>query len=175
MAATKKERELRREAVRRILMDDKTEPLKDQGSLVELLEAMGIPATQASVSRDLRELGAVWVDGHYEIPIYEDAGEDPLERVLCYIVVAKPTPPCHILIVTHPGAGPVVAKAVEACLGKDIIGTVAGCDSVHVLTMGGFFQDLVFDRLKDYFEPADEEEAKPSPGNGEPEPLREKP
>lgn len=169
MAVNKQERELRREAVRRLLMEKQGEALRDQKLLVGLLEAMGIKATQASVSRDLRELGAVWVDGHYEIPTWTDGEANPFEKVIDHIVVAKPAGDHLILIVTRPGAGGVVAETVEACFSEDIVGTVAGYSSVLVLLQHKFFQDLVIDRLKDYFEPPDAEEDLP-PGNGEPEP-----
>jgi transcriptional regulator of arginine metabolism len=174
MAVNKQERELRREAVRRLLLDKKATGLRDQKALIGILEAMGIKATQASVSRDLHELGAAWVDGHYELPDWDDGdGADALQKVVGQIVVAKPADQL-ILIVTRPGAGGVVAEAIEACLGDEIVGTVAGYSSVLILIEHKFFRDLVFSQLKDYFEPADEEEGNPPPpGNGEPTPRRD--
>jgi len=162
MAVNKKERELRREAVRRLLSDNKIGPLKDQQELIDLLGAMGIKATQASVSRDLREIGARWVEGHYEIPGWDTGGANAIELVLPHIVIAKPASDRQILIVTRRGAGGVVAEAIEEVLGEHIVGTVAGYSSVLIICQHEFFQDLVFSRLKDYFEPADEEEQEPA-------------
>ena len=62
----------------------------NQPQLVDLLDAEGIPATQATVSRDLEDLGAVKVrvpggDTVYAIPEYEPARlapEDQLRRVM---------------------------------------------------------------------------------------------
>ncbi|HEV8581426.1 MAG TPA: hypothetical protein VGX68_20360 [Thermoanaerobaculia bacterium] len=175
MAANKKERELRREAVRRLLQDKNGTELRDQKALIGILEAMGIKATQASVSRDLRELGALWVEGHYELPEWDDGdGSNALQKVLGHIVVAKPADQM-VLIVTRPGAGAVVAEAIEACFEDDIVGTVAGYSSVLVLIQHKFFRDLFFDRLKDYFEPSAKEEGNdPPPGNGEPQPAPDK-
>jgi transcriptional regulator of arginine metabolism len=173
MAATKKERELRREAVRHLLLDNKIGPLKDQQELIGLLKAMGIKATQASVSRDLREIGARWVEGHYEIPTWDESQVDPLELARPYLVAAKSAADNQILIITRRGAGGTVAEAVEARLGEDITGTVAGYSSVLVICLHKFFRDLVFDRLKDYFEPPEEEEAAPPPEAGEPQPSRD--
>jgi transcriptional regulator of arginine metabolism len=168
MAVNKKERELRREAVRRLLMDSQGAELRDQKALVGMLEAMGIKATQASISRDLRELGAVWIEGHYEIPEWND-GDEPnaFEKVLGHIVMAK-TADQMVFIATSPGAGTIVAEAIEACFADDIVGTVAGYRSVLVLLQHKFFRDLFFDRLKDIFEPSDEDQdEKSSPRDGE--------
>jgi len=167
VAATKQERELRRELVRRILTDEKTGPMKNQKALTELLESLGIPAPQASVSRDLREVGAVWVEGHYEIPAWSDDGENPLQKVLGFITRARLVADHFIFIATQRGAGRIVADAVEACLSKDILGTQADDKSVLVLTKDKDHQALVWDRLEDYFNPADEEQ-EPPPANGEP-------
>lgn len=68
----------------------------------------------------------------------------------------------------------LLAEAIEACLGDDIVGTVAGYSSVLVLIQHKFFRDLFLSRLKDYFEPPVEEEGKePPPGEGEPQPARD--
>jgi transcriptional regulator of arginine metabolism len=168
MAANKKERELRREAVRRLLMDAKGSELRDQKALVGILGAMGIKATQASVSRDLHELGAVWIEGHYQLPRWDDGDEsNAFEKVLGHIVVAKPADQM-VFIATRPGAGTVVAEAIEACFADDIVGTVAGYSSVLVLLQHKFFRNLFFDRLRDFFEPSDEDQVeKPSPPDGE--------
>jgi len=172
MAASRQERELRRELVRRILMDEKAGPMKNQKALTELLEALGIPAPQASVSRDLRELGAVWVEGHYEIPTWkDDDGGNPLRKVLGYIEGARAVADHFIFIDTFRGAGEIVARAVKAGLSQDILGVHAASDSVLIYTKNKDSQLEAYARLREYFEPPDEEE-EPLPGNGEPAPSR---
>jgi|SRR5918992_1796938 arginine repressor len=174
MAATKEERELRRELVRRILSDEKAGPMKNQKALTELLESLGIPAPQASVSRDLRELGAVWIPGHYEIPTWnEDDGRNPLEKVLGFITGARAVADHFIYIDTHPGAGKIVGRAVKAALSQDILGVHAADDSVQVYTKDRDAQISAYARLRVYFEPPDEEEEPPS-GNGSPASPQEK-
>jgi len=172
MAAKKQERELRRELVRRILMDEKAGPMKNQKALMELLESLGIPAPQASVSRDLRELGAVWVEGHYEIPTWKDDGEDPLQKVLAFITGARVVADHFIFVTTRRDTGRIVAEALEACLSRDILGTQADHKSVLVLTKNKDRQSRVWNRLEEYFEPPDEEE-EPPPANGEPAPAQD--
>jgi arginine repressor len=67
MPANKEDQERRREAIRNLLLSGKF-PLEDLKAVVEMLKVLGIPASPASVSRDLRELGAVRVKGYYKIP-----------------------------------------------------------------------------------------------------------
>jgi transcriptional regulator of arginine metabolism len=149
MPADKKMQERRRRAIRDILLDE-GDPIHEQSELVEKLQDQGIPATQSSVSRDLRVLGAIRVDGRYRIPSWEE--ESPFRRVLGLLLKAQAIGPHMTLLVTQPGAGNVVAEAIEASDWEDVEGTVAGYSSVLLLTLGKFFQDMVFHRLKYYMD-----------------------
>src|SRR5262245_6492933 len=174
MAVNKYDRELRRELILRILQDEKAGPMKNQKALTEILEKLGIPAPQASVSRVLRELGAVWVEGHYEIPTWnDDDGKNPLENLLGLIKGARAVADNFIFIDTQPDAGKIVGRAVKAGLAKDILGVHAADDSVQIYTRDKDAQMEAYARLRVYFEPPDEEEESP-PANGEPEDGGEK-
>jgi transcriptional regulator of arginine metabolism len=151
-------REVRQAAIKHLLLEKTHAPIRSHESLVELLKAMGIPATQASVSRDLREIGAVWVKGHYELPSAWDDEEDPFCNVLGLIKSAESAGDHQIVIRTVKGAGPVVGEAIEEGIWEDLVGVVAGTNSVLLLTKHKFFQDLVLSRLKHYFDSAGEEE-----------------
>lgn len=112
-----------------------------QGLLVELLAADGVNATQATVSRDLEELGAVKVripggDTVYAIP--EDpkervAPEDHLRRVLGDWVVEVAHSANLVVLRTPPGSAHVVASALDRAGLDDIVGTVAGDDTLLVV------------------------------------------
>ena len=168
MAVNKYDRELRRELIRRILMDEKAGSMKNQKDLTEILEKLGIPAPQASVSRVMRELGAVWVEGHYEIPTWnDDDGRNPLEKVLILITGARAVADHFIYIDTQPDAGKIVGRAVKAALAKHILGVFATDDSVQVYTKDQDAQMEAYAWLRVYFEPPDEEE-EPPPANGSP-------
>ncbi|MBW8875904.1 MAG: hypothetical protein JF614_13140 [Acidobacteria bacterium] len=146
----------RKEAIREILMG--TEKVEEQKDLVEKLREMGIQATQSSVSRDLRDLGAVRSKGYYMIPSWSDEEESPFRRVTDFIRSVKPAGPYQILLVTDPGAAGVVAQAIDAAEWEDIVGTLAGDNSVLILTENSFFQKLLYDRLKYYLQEEREEE-----------------
>ena len=145
-----KDREIQRRrqlAIRDILMEG--EPVGDQAEMVERLRKLGIPATQPSVSRDLKDLGAVRFEGRYVIPSWaERADESPFRRALPLIRSVRSAGPYQLLIRTMDGAGEAVASAIEDSNWEDLVGTVAGYSSVLLLTEHKFFQDLLVHRLK---------------------------
>jgi transcriptional regulator of arginine metabolism len=112
-----------------------------QAQLVELLAADGIVATQATVSRDLEELGAVKVrvpggDSVYaipELPRDQLAPQDHLERVLGDWVVEVAHSANLVVLRTPPGSAHVVGSALDRAGLEDVIGTVAGDDTVLVV------------------------------------------
>jgi transcriptional regulator of arginine metabolism len=143
------EMQRRRQLVIRDILREDEEPVVDQADLVERLGKLGIRATQPSVSRDLKELGAVRSGGRYHIPSWaERADESPFRRVLPLIRSVRTAGPYQILMLTMEGAGAAVAAAIDASDWEDLIGTVSGHSSVLLLTEHKFFQDLLVDRLK---------------------------
>jgi transcriptional regulator of arginine metabolism len=122
---------------------------KDQREIVETLREKGIPVTQPSVSRDLKELGAMKYKGKYYIPSWAERAEtSPFRRVLPLIRSIRTAGPYQMLMLTMDGAGPAVAAAIDASDWEDLVGTVASHSSVLLLTEHKFFQDLLIDRLK---------------------------
>ncbi len=128
-----------------------------QGQLVELLEAEGVVATQATVSRDLEDLGAVKVrlpGGHTayaipELPKDQVAPEEHLQRVLGEWVVEVVSSGNLAVIRTPPGSAHVVASAIDRASMEGVLGTVAGDDTVLVIAVEGGGGSLA-DRLKDF-------------------------
>jgi transcriptional regulator of arginine metabolism len=110
----------------------------NQPQLVELLEAEGITATQATVSRDLEDLGAVKVRVPggatvYAVPEFAPervAPVDQLRRVMGEWV-AEVTHSSNLVIVrTPPGCAHVVASALDRSGLDGLLGTVAGDDTM---------------------------------------------
>ena len=116
-----------------------------QTQLVELLAEAGIEATQATVSRDLEELGAVKVrtgggESAYavpELPKDRVAPEDHLRRVLGDWVVEVSWSGNLVVVRTPPGSAHVVASALDRASMPDILGTVAGDDTILVVASEG--------------------------------------
>jgi transcriptional regulator of arginine metabolism len=115
-----------------------------QGQLVELLAAEGVEATQATVSRDLDELGAVKVrigggEPVYAVPEFEHRvePENHLRRVFGDWVVEVAHSGNLVMVRTPPGSAHVVASAIDRAGMVDIIGTVAGDDTILVVAAEG--------------------------------------
>ncbi|MGI8491337.1 MAG: arginine repressor [Acidimicrobiales bacterium] len=116
-------------------------PVTSQAQLVELLDGTGVEATQATVSRDLEELGALKVrmpggDAVYAVPeLPKDRGapEEHLRRVLGDWVVEVASSANLVVVRTPPGSAHVVASALDRASLPDILGTVAGDDTILVV------------------------------------------
>jgi transcriptional regulator of arginine metabolism len=118
-------------------------PVSSQQQLVELLAAAGVEATQATVSRDLEELGAVKVrasggDSVYavpELPRDRVAPEEHLRRVLGDWVVDVAASGNLVVVRTPPGSAHVVGSALDRAGLAEVLGTVAGDDTVLVVAV----------------------------------------
>ena len=110
----------------------------NQSRLVELLAAEGISATQATVSRDLDDLGAVKVRAPggstvYALPELEPdrlAPVDQLRRVLGDWVADIASSGNLVIVRTPPGCAHVVASALDRSGLEGLLGTVAGDDTL---------------------------------------------
>jgi transcriptional regulator of arginine metabolism len=133
------------------------QPVTSQAQLVALLADQGVEATQTTVSRDLDDLGAVKVrlpggETAYalpELPVHQIAPEDHLRRVLGEWVVEVAYSANIVVLRTPPGSAHVVGSALDRSGLEEIVGTVAGDDTVLVVVdelVGG---DVMAARLRD--------------------------
>jgi transcriptional regulator of arginine metabolism len=148
MPSDREVRDRRRQAIREILLQD--EPVLQQHDLVSRLRERGFSATQSNVSRDLRDIGAVRHQGRYVIPAWTQNEDSPFRKVVACIRKMNTAGPHNLLIVTDPGAGSMVAQAIEDGQWPDLVGTVSGHSSVLLLTESFFFQKLVYQRIQYY-------------------------
>lgn len=115
--------------------------ITSQAGIVELLAAEGTQATQATVSRDLEELGAVKVrvprgEAVYAIPERpheQVAPEDQLRRVLGEWVAEVRWSGNLVVVRTPPGSAHVVGSAIDRAGLDGVLGTVAGDDTVLIV------------------------------------------
>jgi transcriptional regulator of arginine metabolism len=128
-----------------------------QPELIELLAAEGIDATQATVSRDLDDIGAVKVrvsGGHtvYAIPEFAPdrlAPVDQLRRVMGEWVAEVAVSGNIVVLRTPPGCAHVVASALDRSRVDGLLGTVAGDDTLMCISASPDGTDLCND-LKDF-------------------------
>jgi transcriptional regulator of arginine metabolism len=130
-----------------------------QPQLVALLAAAGVPATQATVSRDLEDLGAVKVrvpglgGSAYaiaELPKNQVAPGEHLRRVLGEWLVDVIPSGNLVVLRTPPGCAHVVGSALDRSGLDGVAGTVAGDDTLLVVadeTIGGAALAAVIDEL----------------------------
>ncbi|MGB5760108.1 MAG: arginine repressor [Acidimicrobiales bacterium] len=139
MSAGKNQRQHR---IAKLLADH---AVTSQAQLVELLADDGVVATQATVSRDLEELGAIKVrvpGGQTvyaipELPTEQVAPEDHLRRVLGEWLVEVARSGDLVLLRTPPGSAHVVASALDRSGQADLLGTVAGDDTLLAIATEG--------------------------------------
>ncbi len=128
--------------------------ISSQFQLVELLGDSGIAATQATVSRDLEELGAIKVRvpggptvyAIPELPTEQVAPEDHLRRVLGEWLVEVARSGDLVILRTPPGSAHVVASALDRSVVPALLGTVAGDDTLLAIATEGHGQ-RVADKL----------------------------
>jgi len=139
-----------------------------QEELVERLGRVGIHTTQATVSRDIAELGLVRVGGpesHYVKPdeglgAASPAGrEDRLRRLLRDLPLTVRRGQGIAVLTTTPGSANSLASAIDGAAWPEVIGTLAGDDTIFAAlalqprAYGGVAQRLA--RLGAYVQPED--------------------
>ena len=115
----------KRERQQKILSLIQARPIGTQEDLRALLEKTGVPATQSSVSRDLEELGVVKHHGHYTLPRTNGSaarGLLSLDHAGESLVIAR----------TVPGLASAVAVEIDAAALPEIVGTIAGEDTIFI-------------------------------------------
>lgn len=141
---------LRDQRQREILAILRDRGASSQGELIAALAERGIQATQSSVSRDLRDLGIARVGGRY-IPPADPAdaeGETGLPDVAWFIHGLKPAGPHLTLVFTATGAAQSVAVAIDRAAWPEVVGTMAGDDTIFVATAGALDQKHFIQRLE---------------------------
>ncbi len=97
-----------------------------QDELAKSLKKQGIDATQVTLSRDLRDLGLVKTAGGYQLLAAQGKGGLLLEARVAQNLLVLRTPAAH--------AGQM-ARAIDEQAWPDVVGTVAGDDTVLVVTL----------------------------------------
>ncbi|MBL6756616.1 MAG: arginine repressor [Planctomycetes bacterium] len=118
-----------------------------QQSLVDALAARGVDITQATLSRDLRELGAVKGAAGYVVPA---TSASPLVDALGRWLVSARAAQNLVVLRTPPGGASPLAVALDASGRTGMLGTIAGDDTILVICPAArAARELVadFDRL----------------------------
>jgi transcriptional regulator of arginine metabolism len=136
----------RRRAIARLLAG---RVVNRQAELVELLRAEGYPATQSSVSRDLRDLGAAKLKDGYSLPSpAETRAEKWLDVVAELVRDIRAAGPNLLVVITAVGAAQRVAVMLDRSGWPGIVGTLSGDDTIFVATIDSNDQRRLKGRLR---------------------------
>ena len=132
--------------------------IRSQTELAELLAGEGVQVTQATLSRDLEELGAVKVSGAYLIPedgkrpLRETTGQGParLLRLLRELLTGVDSSGNMAVLRTPPGAAHFLASALDRAGLTDVVGTIAGDDTIFVVARDVTGGKALADKLADW-------------------------
>src|SRR5215510_2710581 len=133
------------ERQRKILSLIQSRPIGTQADLQGYLQRAGVPATQSSVSRDLEELGILKHNGRYTLPRTNGAAT----HGLLSLDVAG-----DVLIVAHTelGLASAVAVQIDAAALPEIVGTLAGEDTIFIAVQDRKMQKAAIKKVWEIFE-----------------------
>jgi transcriptional regulator of arginine metabolism len=111
--------------------------LSSQEQLAERLAALGFAATQATISRDLEQIGAVKVrrDGHLSYALRDEVRSGPNPRLAAVFRdwVRSVEPASNLVVIkTPPGSAHLVGVALDNSDVDEIVGTICGDDTIFV-------------------------------------------
>jgi transcriptional regulator of arginine metabolism len=135
---------------RRIVDILNRQPVRSQSQLAKLLADDGLSVTQATLSRDLDELGAVKIrntggeliyavpseggDRTPKVPLGESASEGRMARLAAELLISAEASANLVVLRTPPGAAQFFASAIDAAELHEIIGTIAGDDTLLLIS-----------------------------------------
>lgn len=119
--------------------------VESQAQLLDLLAAIGMSVTQATLSRDLEEIGAhkarvAGTHSRYVVPpdgvpsaVHADKPGARLTRLLSDLLTAVDHVENQVVLRTPPGAAAFLASAIDRAGLPDVLGTIAGDDTILVI------------------------------------------
>jgi transcriptional regulator of arginine metabolism len=134
------------------------EAITSQDQIVDHLAEQGVTATQATVSRDLEDLSAIKVRmpggvSAYAIPDHPHEQVVPaghLRRIFSEWVVGVDSSGNMVVLRTLVGSAHVVASAIDRSGLDEVLGTVAGDDTLFVVAAQGFTGESVAELFRSY-------------------------
>jgi transcriptional regulator of arginine metabolism len=129
----------RHAAIRRLVSG---RPIGSQGELVAALASLGFDVTQATVSRDVAELGlakvmrgehSVYVNPEDLVPAARPPSDERLRRIIADIPVSIGRSGLIVVLTGQPGTANVIAQAIDESTLSEQVGTVAGDNTLIVL------------------------------------------
>jgi len=141
----------------RILELIRERPVSTQDQLTQILRSEGIEVTQATISRDIRELRLLKVpgeDGHYRYSLPDDpSGNSRVERLrrhLHDLLVGVDFSENLIVLRTLPGTANAVAVGIDRLGWPEVLGSLAGDDTVLLVVRTRELTQEIASRIRDF-------------------------
>ncbi|MBR4019150.1 MAG: arginine repressor [Clostridia bacterium] len=109
-----------------------------QDELASMLKARGLKVTQATVSRDIKELRLIKVlsdDGVYKYATVDKAEADLKDRfinIFAHSVLSMSATGNLVVVKTIPGTASAAAEAIDSMRMEEVVGTIAGDNSIFI-------------------------------------------
>lgn len=141
--------QLRQKRLLRILELISTQRIETQEDLAQALKSEGWDVTQSSVSRDISELGLVKLDGIYRKPsrAQREPADPDIERIREGVLMIDFAGEHLVVIHTPPGEANRVAVAFDRLAWPEIVGTIAGDDTIFVAVKSAAVGKQLRDRI----------------------------
>lgn len=128
---------MRHTAILRIISEQEIET---QDDLIAKLKENGFDVTQATVSRDIKQLGLVkTTDGEgkyrYSAPHPSSSGSDSkFKNILSEAIISSESAENMVVVKTYSGMANAAAAAIDALASDRILGSIAGDDTILIVT-----------------------------------------
>ena len=139
----------RRQRIIRELVESSRVATHDK--LAEALAGRGVNVSQSTLSRDLRELGIVKTQDGYQFTGRSDPGsraEDELAAAVSRFMVGLATAHNLVILRTDPGGASALAQFLDSARWPEIVGTIAGDDTIFAATRDARTATRVRDMLE---------------------------
>lgn len=149
MKVSKKERQ------NQILSIIQKQDISTQEELAESLQNMHLIVTQATVSRDIKELGLIKVTNEMNIKKYsadnrvKETTTSKLITVFTQAVVSFESAGSMVIIKTLPGMAAASASTIDSLNFPEVIGTIAGDDTIFIATKSSIFANHLVKRIQE--------------------------
>ncbi len=126
--------------------------IRSQEELSSFLSGEGIDTTQSTLSRDIRDLGLVKIRGRYQAPgeVQASPSAGHMRQAFEQFVLRTGVSGNIVMIKTSPGNAHSIGAVLDAAQWPEVLGTVAGDDTVFVLLRNGRFGGKVLKKIREF-------------------------
>ena len=123
--------------------------VSSQEELLEYLKEGGFDTTQATLSRDLHEIGIVRVpdDNGFKYVFHQEDSSQAIKQIIGMEIISVLNNESTVIVKTMPGRAQGVAIYLDKLQGSHIIGTVAGDDTIIIIPDSTANVKLLIDKI----------------------------